>query len=87
MPTPNAEQFARVLLWHLCGLRVEIASLKAEIDGLKHDLGKSPDQTNVKESIQADYETQLKLYQDGCKDAGLSTAPPTESSGAGIFGN
>ena len=82
MPAPNAEQFARVFLWHLCGLRVEIASLKAEIEGLKHDLGKPPSESFVKESVREDAEAQMILHVAACKDAGLSTEPPAESSGS-----
>jgi hypothetical protein len=83
MSRPNPEQFARVLLWHLCRARAEIAILRGEVAAFRHRLGHPPPAGAEEESQQMIQEMALKLYQDACKEVGLPEAPPSERDGNG----
>jgi len=78
MPNPNPEQFARVLLWHLCSARIEIASLKEQIDDFQKKLGHLPQKQSVQESLAFEKQATEKLYSEACKDIGLTEVPQDE---------
>jgi hypothetical protein len=76
MSQPNFEKIAKVLLWNVAGLQAEIASLKAQIDGLMKALGKPPSEEYVKFCEKQDAETQMQVFRDACAQAGLNDEPP-----------
>lgn len=81
MANPSPELLAKVLLWQLCGARVEIASLKGQMDDLAAKLGNAPTPDYVQSSLQEDKAHQLALYRSACRDLGIDEVPPIASSG------
>jgi hypothetical protein len=82
MVKSNPEQVAKVLLWNVSGLRAEVASIKAQIDTFLDALGKAPSKEFVEEIHRTEDATQLVLFQDACKQAGLDSAPPEPLGGS-----
>jgi hypothetical protein len=60
MPTPDAEEFARTVLWHLAGLRAEIASLNVRIHDLQEAAGRPITTEYVQQCIERDQKSQME---------------------------
>ena len=69
MPTPNAEEFARTVLWHLAGLRAEVASLAVQLHDLQEAAGRPVTDKWVLECVARDRKMQEETYLDACKKA------------------
>jgi hypothetical protein len=76
MNKSNSDQVAKILLWQICGLRAETASMKAQLDGVMDALGKSPSEQFVKECELRDAATQRELFREASLQAGLSDELP-----------
>lgn len=83
MNTPKADgvEFARVLLWNICSMRAEIATLKAQMGDLLSALEKSPSAEAIRQSENAEAQNQILLYRDACTLVGLPQEPPGTPSG------
>ncbi len=75
MPTPDAEEFARTVLWHLAGLRAEVASLHV----LQAAAGRPVTTEFVQKCVERDRESQMDTYLDACKQARLDPGLESES--------
>ena len=77
MGKPNAEQFARIVLWHLAALRADVATLQAQtLRGFERDVG-SP----LPPELRAEWQEwtrkiREKLYVESLKEAEITFQPP-----------
>lgn len=69
MPKPDAEQFARILLWHISGLRADVCQLQDQVAELK---GEQPTASRAvrKKLNQKMRET---LFLEALREAGLKS--------------
>ena len=73
---PNAVEFAKTVLHHLCNLRAEVASLKAQIEDLQKASGHIPPAKTIRE-LELIEESHYKIgYRQACEFANLSSTPP-----------
>ena len=72
MPTPTAEEYARALLWNICGLRSEIYRVSNDVDAIRKKLKILPHLQKIDDSLKEEMKMQKKLYRDACKRAGLT---------------
>lgn len=79
MPTPDAEEFARTVLWHLAGLRAEIASLNVRIHDLQEAAGRPITTEYVQECIDRDRKSQMDTYLDACEKARIDPGLESET--------
>lgn len=70
-PKPNAEGFARAMLWHIAGLRAEVTSLHVAIHDLQERAGSPISEAFVQECIDRDRKKQMEYYLDACREAGI----------------
>jgi hypothetical protein len=72
MPKPDAEQFARVILWHLAGLRADVCQLQDQVAELK---GEQPvaSRTLRKKLNKQMHDT---LFSEALRECGLFKEPP-----------
>jgi hypothetical protein len=80
MTQPNPEQFAKAVLWHLSGLRADLASVKAQLDLIQDSMGMASSAEVLQAILERERQTQLKLFEEACRDAGFSVEPPTSWS-------
>ena len=71
MSKPNAEEYARVMLWHIAGLRAEVASMHVALHDLQAQAGSPITTEFVQECIDRDRAKQREYYLDACHQAGL----------------
>jgi hypothetical protein len=79
MPTPDAEEFARTVLWHLAGLRAEVASLNVQLHDLQEAAGRPVTTEFVQKCVERDRKSQMDTYLDACKQARLDPGLESES--------
>jgi hypothetical protein len=79
MPTPDAEEFARTVLWHLAGLRAEVASLHVQLHDLQEAAGRPVTADFVKRCVDRDRQSQMETYLDACKHARIDPKIDSES--------
>ncbi len=79
MPTPDAEEFARTVLWHLAGLRAEVASLHVQLHDLQEAAGRPVTTEFAQKCVERDRESQMDTYLDACKQARLDPGLESES--------
>jgi len=77
MAQPNPEAFARAVLWHLAGLRAEVASLHVQLHDLQEAAGRPIIESFVKECVERDRSKQKELYLEACEEARID--PDLES--------
>lgn len=85
---PDAEQFAKTMLWHVTKLQAELSDVRAEIDLVLSEL--RPDGLSVEflKKRRAAVEAQwLRMYQEACRQAGLSEDPPSATPDIGEGGS
>ena len=87
MSQPNPEQFAKVLLYHLAGVRAEISAIEARLGALQaHLIG--PESEAVRQEWAARVKAQQdRLYLEACEEAGLQTTSPPPSPPTGGVDN
>lgn len=80
MSNPNPEQFARVILLHLAGLRADVAELQIRFLGYaaKHD--GIPSEAVQEEWKRRTKELTAKLYSEALTVAGLEELPPSAAT-------
>jgi len=78
MSQPNPQAFARAVLWHLSGLRAEVASLHVALHDLQERAGSPITPEFVQECIDRDRAKQRELYLEACYEAGID--PDDEAS-------
>lgn len=76
---PDAEAFAKHLLWHICGLRAEVSNLHRKF--AKFSAKSSGHSTKA---VQKDWETQCaalhrRLYDDAVRAVGLGPPPSSQA--------
>lgn len=71
MSQPNPQAFARAVLWHLSGLRAEVASLHVALHDLQERAGSPITPKFLQESIDRDRASQQELYLEACHEAGI----------------
>ena len=77
MSKPDPEQFARVVLWHLAGLRAEIAEISGRLARLEaFHLGAPSDEQDGKRREATKHLTD-KTYLEALKVAGIEPQPPS----------
>ena len=79
MTKPDPEAFARAVLWHLAGLRAEVASLHVQLHDLQEAAGRPITESFVQECIDRDRAKQRELYREACAEAGID---PDDASSA-----
>jgi len=76
-PTPNPNEFAKTVLWHLCNLRAEVATLKAQVDEIRKTVVLRPDQVKALTELESQEESlHQTLYRQACSSAKLPPGPP-----------
>lgn len=84
MSSPNPEQFAKLLLWHLTKLQSQLADTKAQLDCVLSELHPEGNSVEFLQDQQKAFELEWKrMYQEACREAGLSEGPPSASDGSG----
>jgi len=84
MPNPpDPLEFAKVVLWHVCNLRTEVATLKLQIEDLQKALGHFPDTKTVRELELREQELFEAIYRNACGAAKLDPTTPGQTP----FGN
>ena len=73
---PNPEQFARVMLWHLSGLRAEMAELHVRLARME-DVPMSDEE--LKQWQERTNQLRDKIYLEALELAGLEENPPSAS--------
>jgi hypothetical protein len=86
MSEPNPDQFAKVVLWHLAGLRAELASMSTRLDTMEARVWGVPSEEVQKARKRWIQDQQNKLYLEGCSGAGLKKEssplfPPADEGG------
>jgi hypothetical protein len=77
MSNPDPEKFAKVVLWHLAGVRAEIAAIETRLAVLEARIaGGVPSEAAQQEWEQRTQDQQARLYLDACKEAGLPPEKP-----------
>ena len=79
MERPSPEEFAKTVLWHLAGLRAEVASLHVQLLDLQEAAGRPISTAFAQECIDRDRAKQLELYLDACEQARIAPDPPPSS--------
>jgi hypothetical protein len=77
MPKPDAEEIARTCLWHLAGLRAEVASLHVLLHDLQGALGRPVTDKYVEDCVDRDRKKQMEIYLDACQQANLDPGMQT----------
>jgi len=73
----DAEQFAKVVLWHLAGARAELAAIEVRLAVLETRLAAGvPSETVQQEWKRRTEKSQADLYLEACRQAGLQTDKP-----------
>ena len=76
-PKPDPNEFAKNVLWHLCGLRAEIGTLKAQLDEVRKSVVLHPDQAKVLTELEAqEHSIHHGLYQSACAYCKLQPGVP-----------
>jgi len=81
MNTPDLEKIAKVLLWSVSGLQAEIATMKAQIDGVMDALGKKPSSEYLNQVEKETSALQMDLFREACLNARLNDEPPDTLKG------
>jgi hypothetical protein len=78
MSKPNAEEFARALLWQISGLRAELLTVSQDLLAIKKHLGIAPAIGKLLADIDDETDLQKKIYAKACLKVGLvASAPPS----------
>jgi hypothetical protein len=75
MSKPNPDQFAKVVLHHLAGLRADVLVVEAQLDEMR---GRMPEMSpDLRKQLRS--ETQARLYREALQEVGLqdSSQPPS----------
>ena len=78
MNTPDPEQFAKIVLWHLATMKTDVALLTAQVRILEVRLGRVPSDKEQKEWRKQRIKKQLQLFRESCQKAGLASQDPPE---------
>jgi hypothetical protein len=81
MSKPNPEEFARALLWQVCGLRAELMTVSQDLIAIKRHLGIGQDLGKIFQKLDEETELQREIYTRACKKAGLVKDEPPSSGG------
>lgn len=74
---PDAEKFADVLLWHVAGLRADLADLHARVADLSSRLQAQPDPETDARWKKKTKEQRDQIYLEAMKVVGLKAQPPS----------
>jgi len=72
----NPEQFARVVLLHLTGLRADLVSVESLLQEFQDLLGGAP-KAAAEVRAKAKQEIHNRMYHQACAQAGVNPDPPT----------
>jgi hypothetical protein len=62
-------------IWHLAGLRAEVASLAVLLHDLQEAMGRPITEEYVQKCVERDRKTQKDTYLDACQRAQLESMP------------
>ena len=81
MSKPNAEEYAKALLWQVCGLRAELMSASQDLMAIKRHLGIAPQLGKALKDLDDETDLQRQIYALACKKAGLVADEPPSDDG------
>lgn len=80
MAKPDAEQFSRVVLWHLAGLRADVAEVQMQLLALETQAhGGLIQEAKQKARTQMNHELRDRLYREALEAAKI---PPNPEGGS-----
>lgn len=80
MPKPNADEFARCVLWRLAGIQAEVTVTRAQLTSLEaRQIGETQAQANHQQRLQMIQEATKQYYLEACKEASLPLGESPDS--------
>jgi hypothetical protein len=73
MPKPDAEQFARIVLWHLAGIRADLIEMHSDIAQLQGRIAHYPSEKVRKAD---NLKVRNDLYREALNATGLDSSRP-----------
>ena len=74
---PDAAQYARIVLWHLAGLRADVAGMHFQMLELLAKCGELPDKATQQKWEIRNHALRDKLYREALEEAKLGDPPTT----------
>jgi hypothetical protein len=74
MKKPDAEQFARIVLWNLASIRADVVEFHTRLAMLE---GKPPSDESFQEQIEKTRALRDKIYFESLKVVGIDPQPPS----------
>ncbi|MDR3459760.1 MAG: hypothetical protein P4N60_20215 [Verrucomicrobiae bacterium] len=71
MPKPDAEEYARKVLWHICGLRADVRHMQAKLAEYASMESGVPSKTILLKWQSDCQASQNEIYLDAVRDIGL----------------
>ena len=78
MSRPDPEEYARQVLWQLCGIRAELKSVSQDVIAIRRQLGLGPELGKALQDLETETALQQQMYEQACQRAGVAKdAPPS----------